>query len=109
MDRVNLDNAAWTKATASGDNGQCVEVATNLPGIVAVRDSKDPDGPALIFTDEEWAGFLDGEGPGMSVATDLAGIVSLRKSGTPDGSALTFTDGEWAAFRDGVAKHEFDL
>ncbi|MFI6537110.1 DUF397 domain-containing protein [Nonomuraea sp. NPDC050547] len=59
---MNLDNAAWRKATASGDNGQCVEVATHLPGIVAVRDSKDPEGPALIFTDGEWAAFLDGAG-----------------------------------------------
>ncbi|MBB5080196.1 hypothetical protein HNR40_005683 [Nonomuraea endophytica] len=106
---MNLDDAAWRKATASGDNGQCVEVATNLPGIVAVRDSKDPDGPALVFTDEEWAGFLDGDGPGMNVATDLAGMVSLRKSGNPDGPALTFTDGEWVAFWDGVDKHEFDV
>ncbi|WP_329607728.1 DUF397 domain-containing protein [[Actinomadura] parvosata] len=45
MDQVNLDGADWRKATDSGDNGQCVEVATNLPGIVAVRDSKNPRAP----------------------------------------------------------------
>jgi hypothetical protein len=41
-----LDNA-WRKSSYSGSNGRgCVDVADNLPGIVAVRDSKDPDGPA---------------------------------------------------------------
>ncbi|MEV0593152.1 DUF397 domain-containing protein [Nonomuraea cavernae] len=56
--------AEWRKATASGDVGQCVEVATNLPGIVAVRDSKDPNGPALVFTPQEWKAFLHGAGRG---------------------------------------------
>jgi len=56
--------AEWRKATASGDVGQCVEVATNLPGVVAVRDSKDPDGPALVFTPQEWKAFLHGAGRG---------------------------------------------
>lgn len=60
MDSVNLENAEWRKATASGDNGQCVEVATNLPGVVAVRDSKNPHGPALVFTPGEWRAFVGG-------------------------------------------------
>ncbi|GAA4516601.1 DUF397 domain-containing protein [Nonomuraea ferruginea] len=60
MDPMNLEKAEWRKATASGDNGQCVEVATNLPGIVAVRDSKNPQGPALIFTPGEWKAFVGG-------------------------------------------------
>jgi Domain of unknown function (DUF397) len=37
-----------------------VEVARNLPGIVAVRDSRDPDGPKLVFTAAAWRAFLDG-------------------------------------------------
>ncbi len=37
-----------------------MEVASNLPGIVAVRDSKDRFGPALIFTPSEWRAFTDG-------------------------------------------------
>ena|ERR1017187_1082473 len=42
---IDLDRAAWRKSTYSGDNGGgCVEVARNLPGVVAVRDSKDPQG-----------------------------------------------------------------
>jgi hypothetical protein len=53
-----LTRADWRKASYSGDNGgACVEVARNLPGVVAVRDSKDPDGPALIFSRGEWAAF----------------------------------------------------
>ncbi|MDA0639529.1 DUF397 domain-containing protein [Nonomuraea ferruginea] len=57
---MNLEAAEWRKATASGDVGQCVEVATNLPGVVAVRDSKNPQGPALIFTPGEWKAFVGG-------------------------------------------------
>jgi hypothetical protein len=53
-----LTRADWRKASYSGDNGgACVEVARNLPGVVAVRDSKDPAGPALVFTPGEWAAF----------------------------------------------------
>lgn len=37
----------------------CVEVARNLPGIVAVRDSKNPHGPALAITPENWRAFTD--------------------------------------------------
>jgi hypothetical protein len=58
---VNLTGAIWRKSTYSGGNGgQCVEVASNLPGIVAVRDSKDPSGPALAMTPEGWRAFTSG-------------------------------------------------
>jgi hypothetical protein len=58
---VDLSRAAWQKSSYSGSNGgQCVEVARNLPGVVGVRDSKDPDGPSLIVTAGEWQAFLDG-------------------------------------------------
>ncbi|HEV2638868.1 MAG TPA: DUF397 domain-containing protein [Actinocrinis sp.] len=51
----------WRKSTKSGNNGgQCVETA-NLPdGGRAVRDSKNPDGPTLVFTAAEWHAFIDG-------------------------------------------------
>ncbi len=59
--RVDLSRAVWQKSTYSGGNGgQCVEIARNLPGIVAVRDSKDPDGPRLVVTPDEWRAFSDG-------------------------------------------------
>lgn len=57
---IDLSRAVWWKSTRSNNGGACVEVATNLPGIVAVRDSKDPDGPALIFTARAWAAFVAG-------------------------------------------------
>ncbi|BCL12387.1 DUF397 domain-containing protein [Micromonospora sagamiensis] len=53
-----LAGARWRKSAYSGDNnGACVEVASNLPGLVAVRDSKDPAGPALTFSPTAWAAF----------------------------------------------------
>lgn len=56
---MGLVTAKWRKSTHSGgDMGECVEVATNLPGIVAVRDSKNPTGPVLPFTADEWRSFL---------------------------------------------------
>lgn len=53
-----LTQAVWKKSTRSGSNGgACVEVARNLPGVVAVRDSKDPSGPALVVEPSAWAAF----------------------------------------------------
>lgn len=49
---------AWRKSTASAEGG-CVEVA-RAAGMILVRDSKDPSGPALTFTETEWEAFLMG-------------------------------------------------
>jgi hypothetical protein len=58
---IDLSRAVWQKSSRSGGNGgQCVEVARNLPGIVAVRDSKHRDGPVLTFTAREWQSFISG-------------------------------------------------
>jgi len=57
---MDLSHAKWRKSTRSGSTGNCVEVAGNLPGVVAVRDSKDPTGPALVFTPAEWDAFVGG-------------------------------------------------
>lgn len=63
---ADLSDAVWQKSTYSGGNGgQCIEVATNLPGMVAVRDSKNPDGPKLLLSPAQWHAFL----LGMKVAT----------------------------------------
>jgi len=49
----------WRKASYSGNGGaSCVEVARNLPRVVAVRDSKDPDGPVLAIRSAGWRGFI---------------------------------------------------
>lgn len=55
---MDLTSATWRKSSYSSNNGNCVEVARNLPGAVAVRDSKNPDGPALVFTADEWRAFV---------------------------------------------------
>lgn len=55
---MDLTRADWRKSSYSGTNGgNCVEVAKNLPGVVAVRDSKNPAGLALVFTPGDWQTF----------------------------------------------------
>jgi hypothetical protein len=56
-DGLDLSRAAWRKSTYSNNGGSCVEVTSGVPGVVAVRDSKDPDGPALAFTPGQWMAF----------------------------------------------------
>ncbi|PZG12122.1 DUF397 domain-containing protein [Micromonospora craterilacus] len=56
---ADLTGALWRKGIRSSSNGgDCVEVADNLPGVVGVRDSKDPNGPALIFAPTAWRMFV---------------------------------------------------
>jgi Domain of unknown function (DUF397) len=58
MDRQ-LITAHWRKSSYSGTNGgACVEVATNLTGVVAVRDSKNVAVPELEITDRAWSAFI---------------------------------------------------
>lgn len=49
----------WRKSSYSGpSNGNCVEVCDGHPGLVPVRDSKAPDGPALVFGQGAWSSFV---------------------------------------------------
>lgn len=55
---MDLSHAAWHKSSYSNNGGACVEVATNLPRLVAVRDSKNPSGPSLVFNADSWQAFI---------------------------------------------------
>ncbi len=57
---VDLSRGIWSKSARSNNGGNCVEVARNLPGVVAVRDSKDPQGRGLAFAAAEWEAFTAG-------------------------------------------------
>ncbi|WP_372454926.1 DUF397 domain-containing protein [Streptomyces buecherae] len=61
MNTPELSAAMWRKSSYSGANGgNCVEVAPGFAGVVPVRDSKDPNGPALAFEASAWAAFVAG-------------------------------------------------
>lgn len=56
---TDLNNAAWRKSSYSGaQGGECLEVADGVPGLIPVRDSKDPEGPVLLFPAADWAAFV---------------------------------------------------
>lgn len=56
---INLSQAQWRKSSRSGgSNGACVEVAANLPGVIALRDSKCPEAGAHVVSHGAFAAFL---------------------------------------------------
>ncbi|MFD4400002.1 DUF397 domain-containing protein [Kitasatospora sp. NPDC059803] len=57
-DRADLSGASWIKSSYSDNGGDCVEVATDVPNLAPVRDSKDPEGPALVFPADAWSSFI---------------------------------------------------
>ncbi|MFI0444217.1 DUF397 domain-containing protein [Actinomadura sp. 6N118] len=57
---MDLSDAKWRKSSQStSQGGECVELAA-VPGVVAVRDSKDPEGPMLVFTVKAFRRFAEG-------------------------------------------------
>ncbi|MEU0080381.1 DUF397 domain-containing protein [Micromonospora tulbaghiae] len=58
MEEVNQATVTWRKSTRSNGSGNCVEVADGLPGVVGLRDSKDPRGPILAFDPAAWSTFV---------------------------------------------------
>ena len=60
MTGIDLSRAEWRKSSYSSQSGNCVEVARNLPGLVAVRDSKEPDRTRLVISSETWRVFITG-------------------------------------------------
>ena len=65
MPATELTGARWVKSSRSAPTGgNCVEVAVLPGGQVAVRNSRQPAGPALVFTGPEWAAFVGGAGAG---------------------------------------------
>ncbi len=57
MSKNDYPGAVWRKSRYSNGQAECVEVARNLPGIIAIRDSKDPDGTVLTFGSEQWRAY----------------------------------------------------
>ncbi len=60
MTEIVLSRAEWRKSSYSSQSGNCVEVARNLSGLVAVRDSKEPAGDKLVVSQRTWRVFLKG-------------------------------------------------
>ncbi|WP_395298068.1 DUF397 domain-containing protein [Kitasatospora hibisci] len=55
---VDLTETRWRKSSYSGGGGACIEVADGFAGVMPVRDSKDPEGPALFFAASSWQSFV---------------------------------------------------
>ncbi|MFB7919501.1 DUF397 domain-containing protein [Streptomyces sp. NPDC056061] len=55
-----LDGVTWVKSRHSAHQGNCVELAALPDGAVAVRNSRYPQGPALVYTHEEFTAFVSG-------------------------------------------------
>jgi hypothetical protein len=60
IEATSLSGAAWQKATYSNPTGNCVELARLADGRIAVRNSRHPSGPALLYERAELAAFLHG-------------------------------------------------
>jgi Domain of unknown function (DUF397) len=68
MSAVELDDATWRKSSRSGSVGNCVELTWPEREVVAVRNSRDPRGPVLVYTRVELLAFLSGVKAGTKEA-----------------------------------------
>ena len=115
---VDPDGATWRKSTYSnGTGGNCVEVA-HLPNGRAVRDSKHPEGPILVFTREGWQAFVQGIQAGELCAElepgQAAGICREspghdpsffeRVGGSPTRTVVCYGRTEWSQQRIGRSR-----
>ena len=58
--RPNLTSARWRKSSYSNaQGGSCIEIADGFPGVVPVRDSKVPEGIALVIPAAAWSAFVE--------------------------------------------------
>ncbi|MCX4684296.1 DUF397 domain-containing protein [Kitasatospora purpeofusca] len=53
-----MTSVSWRKSSYSGNGGNCVEIAPDFVRVLPVRDSKDPEGPALVFPSDAWSAFV---------------------------------------------------
>ena len=60
LNQVGSGHGLWRTSSFCGPNGACVQFAELDGGVVGLRDSKDPNGPVLRFTAEEWRAFASG-------------------------------------------------
>ncbi|MFJ4597177.1 MULTISPECIES: DUF397 domain-containing protein [unclassified Kitasatospora] len=60
MTKPEISTQGWHKSSYSAQASECVEAGRVVVGGMAVRDSKDPDGPALVFPADAWAAFVTG-------------------------------------------------
>ncbi|MFE4974224.1 DUF397 domain-containing protein [Kitasatospora sp. NPDC056651] len=58
MNHLDLCRTSWVKSSYSQNGGNCIEVAPGFLGVIPVRDSKDPEGPALVFPAAAWRSFI---------------------------------------------------
>lgn len=100
----------WIRSSRC-ESGNCVEVARD-GSTVLVRDSKNPDAPALPFSERQWMGFLSNVRSGhlpWTVNRQGDGKVVISAPSDPHGNRLRFYDSEWSAFVEGAKAGNFDL
>lgn len=103
------DHLGWRKSTRCDSWNSCVQVR-HVGVEVEVRDSKDPSGPVLSFSETFWDWVLERVTTGEPVATIIETADGVRWWNQVQGWVfLDFTAKEWAAFVDGAVAGEFDL